>query len=161
LPPDPNVAARRSLVLPGWGQAYNRSAWKIPIVYAGFGAIGFFIVDNNRQYQLNREAVLCLVDTSEAACPGGSVNNLDDSFVGLSVDNVISQREFYRRNRDLTIIVGVLWYGLQAIDAYIEAHMKPFDVGDDLSLHIKPSLDLGNFARPSPTFGATISLRIH
>jgi len=160
LPPDPNVALRRSLFLPGWGQLYNRSAWKVPIVYAGFGAIGYLIVDNNRLYQQNRQAVLCLVDTTEAACPGGSVANLDGSFTGLSVDNVISVRDFYRRNRDLTIVVGCLWYGLQALDAYIEAHLQPFDVSDDLALKIKPTLDVRSFNNPSPILGASFSLQI-
>lgn len=159
-PADPNIALRRSLLLPGWGQIYNRSAWKLPIVYAGFGAIGFFVYDNNRLYQQNRRAVLCLVDTTEAACPGGSVANLDDSFTGLSVNNIISVRDGYRRNRDFSIILGCLWYGLQALDAYIDAHLQPFNVSDDLSMRVKPTFEFRSLMNPSPVLGASLSLRI-
>ena len=152
LPPDPNVAVRRSLVLPGWGQAYNRSWWKIPIVYAGFGVITFFVVDNHRQYKYHQAAAICVQDTNCTTYP---------EFDGFDVSNVISIRDFHRRYRDLNIIIGGLWYGLQAIDAYIEAHLKPFNVNEDLSMRIRPNLQMDPFRQNTQVYlGATLSLQL-
>lgn len=152
LPPDPDVAVRRSLFLPGWGQAYNRSWWKVPIVYAGFGAIGFFVVDNHRQYKYHQAAAICVGDTNCTDYP---------EFSGFSVSNVISIRDFHRRFRDLSVIIGGLWYGIQAIDAYIEAHLKPFNVNEDLSLRVKPTINMDPFRPRQPFYlGATISLNL-
>ena len=53
-PPDPNVALRRSLILPGWGQLYNRSSWKVPIIYAGFGGLGYMFAFNHREYRYHK-----------------------------------------------------------------------------------------------------------
>ena len=152
LPPDPAVAVRRSLLLPGWGQVYNRSVWKVPVIYAGFGVIGFFVVDNHREYKYHQEAAICVQDTN---CTGFT------EFDGRDVSNVISIRDFHRRLRDLNVIIGALWYGIQAIDSYIEAHLKPFNVNEDLSMHIRPSLQMDPFRTNRQMYlGATISLKL-
>lgn len=152
LPPDPNVAVRRSLVLPGWGQVYNRSVYKVPFIYAGFGVLGFFVVDNHRQYKYHQRAAICVQDTNCTDYP---------EFNGFDVSNVISIRDFHRRFRDFNVILGVLWYGIQAIDSYIEAHLKPFNVNEDLSMHIRPTLNMDPFRRNQQVFmGATISLKL-
>lgn len=152
LPPNPQVAVRRSLILPGWGQIYNRSAWKVPVIYGGFAVFAAFIIDNNKQYKYHSDAVKCIQTTG---CTGFS--EFDDT----PVENVISTREFHRRFRDLNFIFAGLWYMLQAVDAYTEAHLKEFDVSDDLSLQLRPSMMAAPFKRNSQVYmGATFSIRL-
>lgn len=151
-PPDPDVALRRSFILPGWGQVYNRSAWKVPIIWAGFGGLGYLFVDSNRQFKYYRDAAIC------ASFPTCDNNNNIEEFEGLSQTNIIEIREFYRRNRDFSVILAGLWYLINGIDAYIEAHLQPFDVGDDLSLRIRPTVTTDPFHRRNVYLGAGISL---
>ena len=148
-PPDPNVALRRSLLLPGWGQIYNRSAWKVPIIYAGFGGLGVMFVYNHREYRYHKLAAICISDESCTDYP---------EFAGFSQENVISTREFHRRYRDLSVIIGAPWYALNGIDAYVEAHLQPFEVGDDLSLRVKPAVLPDPFQQRNVYLGASISL---
>ncbi len=148
-PPDPNVALRRSLLLPGWGQIYNRSAWKVPIIYAGFGGLGYMFVFNHREYRYYKLAAICVGTDNCTAYP---------EFDGFSQANIISDREFHRRYRDLSVVIGALWYALNGIDAYVEAHLQPFDVGDDLSLRVKPSVLPDPFQQRNVYLGASISL---
>ena len=148
---DPNVAWKRSAALPGLGQAYNRSYWKIPIVYAGFGTLGYFFVSNHIQYKNYQVANRCRLDPN---CTDA------DTFPGLGAGTVVDARDFYRRNRDFTVILGVLWYGINIVDAYVEAHLKYFDVSDDLSLQFKPSLMMVQDQRRRLVPGAGLTLRI-
>ncbi len=148
-PPDPNVALRRSLLLPGWGQVYNRSAWKVPVIYAGFAGLGYMFAFNHREYRYYKLAAICVGTDTCTAYP---------EFDGFSQENIISDREFHRRYRDLSVIIGALWYTLNVLDAYIEAHLQPFDVGDDLSLRVKPSVLPDPFQQRTVYLGASISL---
>lgn len=148
---NPNSAVRRSLVLPGWGQVYNRKAWKVPIIYGGFAAFGFFIVDNNIQYHKYRKAVLCRQDTTA---------NCIDDYPDLDVNNLISIREYHRRFRDLNIIFAALWYTLQAVDAYVDGHMARFDVSEDLSLELMPQFEFNPYNHRQFTTGVTINLQL-
>lgn len=147
-PPDPSVALRRSLILPGWGQVYNRSAWKVPIIYAGFGGLAYMFVFNHKEYRYHKLAAICISED----CAGYP------EFEGFSQENVISTREFHRRYRDMSVIIAGLWYALNGIDAYVEAHLQPFDVSDDLSLRIKPSVLPDPFQQRNVYLGASISL---
>lgn len=148
-PPDPNVALRRSLILPGWGQLYNRSSWKVPIIYAGFGGLGYMFAFNHREYRYHKLAAICISTGSCTEYP---------EFDGFSQENVISIREFHRRYRDLSVIIGALWYALNGVDAYVEAHLQPFEVGDDLSLRVKPSIMPDPFQQRNVYLGASLSL---
>ena len=147
---DPNVAYKRSLMLPGLGQAYNRSYWKIPIVYAGFGTITYFFIDNHINYKEFQAGYRCRLDST-----------CTDTFTNINNSTLVSARDFYRRNRDFMVIVAVLWYGLNVVDAYVEAHLKYFDVSDDLSMQIKPSLMMvqDNRRRLVPGAGITFKIR--
>lgn len=133
----PGKAALYSAVLPGLGQAYNGAWWKVPIIYAAGGTLGYFIIDNNNKYQDFREAVNLRRDKLDDKYK-------DDPIYGLQrsngTQNLRYSRDFYRRNRDLTIIFSVLTYGMQIAEAYVHAHLREFDVGDNLSLHVQPDL---------------------
>ena len=128
----PYKAAYRSGVLPGWGQAYNRKYWKIPIVYAGFAAGGFAIYYfNDKKQEVSREYLA-------RTRPGYGENNPRLSFV--SNDALLQRRAFYNRWFQVGIIVSSLWYILNIVDATIDAHLYDFDIDDDLSFRIKPYL---------------------
>lgn len=126
----PAKAALLSAALPGMGQAYNKKYWKIPIIYAGFAGLGYWIGHNTKNYKTFREAYRLRID--------------DDS---LTIDRFTEQyssgdlkilKDFYKRNLDLSVILTIVWYSLNIIDAAVDAHLFEFDVSDNLSMRIEP-----------------------
>ena len=129
--PVPGRAAMLSAALPGLGQAYNGAFWKIPIIYAGFGGVVFAVQFNQNQYNTWRSAFIAKVD--------GNPNTIDP-YPTFSNDAVRRVMEFYRRNLELSYIAGVALYLLNILDANVQAHLMDFDVGDDLTMRISPSV---------------------
>lgn len=127
--PNPNKALRLSLILPGLGQAYNHSYWKIPLIYATLGTTAYFFISNHNQYLYYKEAYRNKID-------GDSLT--PDLFPNLDPIILRSLRDYYRRNRDLSVILGIVTYILNGIEAYVDAHLKPFDVSKNLTLHVAP-----------------------
>ena len=124
----PTRAALLSAAIPGLGQAYNKKYWKIPIVWGGFAAFGYFIKWNNDQYQYYRTNLIYEVEN-------------DPDFpneTGLDQSTLRSARDYYRRNRDMLTIYGILFYMLQIVDAHVDAHLIEFDVNQDLSVKLQP-----------------------
>jgi hypothetical protein len=120
-----------STVLPGLGQAYNRKYWKIPIVYAGFGVLTYFIVTNTKEYKKFREAYVYVAN--DETYP------IDNEYVDIySEDQLESGMNDYRRYRDLSWIITAIWYGLNILDANVDAHFYDFEISDDLSLKWEP-----------------------
>jgi hypothetical protein len=145
-PHSPKKATIYSAILPGLGQAYNKKYWKIPLIYAGFGTIGYFIGWNNGFYSTYKQAYSDLTDDDPAtdtyldldATQYYDLENPTDfnNFkTGLS-----KQSEYYRRNRDLLIISMVGFYGLNIIDASVDAHLFDFDISEDLTLNWQPAV---------------------
>ncbi|GAP67677.1 hypothetical protein BA6E_101120 [Bacteroidales bacterium 6E] len=141
----PKKAAIYSAVLPGLGQAYNRKYWKIPLVYGGFAAFGYFIDWNNDNYRISKNAYLDLTDTDENT---NSFMNLkyieyydltNPTMVERLKDGLIKRQDYYRRNRDLLVILTVAFYGLNIIDASVDAHFFDWDISDDLTMNLKPT----------------------
>lgn len=133
----PRRATMLSLVLPGAGQFYNKSYWKMPIVYAGFGALAFFIRSNHIEYRKFSDDYNAAADTSAGTIP---IN-----YPFLSAQSLKANRDFHKKNRDLSIIGCVFWYGLQILDANVDAHLKEFDLDDNLSLKIDPTINYNVF----------------
>lgn len=153
LPPGyykPRWAAIKSAIIPGWGQFQNRSYWKIPIIYAAFAGVGYFYLDNRQQYRLYQESFLIKYNNDSLA---------DDPFPTLTVDQAASARDFYRRYRDFAIIGGGLVYLLQIAEAYVHAHLRDFDMSDDLSLRYSPALQ-ADFSTFEPSVQHTLTLKI-
>lgn len=118
-----------SAILPGLGQAYNKKYWKIPVIYGGAAVLTYFVVENNSQYHTYKNAYINRTD--------GDSSTIDE-FPTFSDDDLTVRIDYYRRNRDLSyILLGVL-YTLNIIDAYVDAHLKEFDVSDNLSLRTSP-----------------------
>lgn len=142
----PKKATLYSAILPGLGQAYNKKWWKIPIIYAGFGTIGYFIGWNNDNYQFNREAYQHLTDDDENTNLFMEIEAVkyydlnDPTSRNNFADGLLRQQDYYRRNRDLLFITMLGFYGLQIIDASVDAHLFNFDISDDLTLDWQPQM---------------------
>jgi hypothetical protein len=120
-----------SAVLPGLGQAYNKKYWKIPIVYAGFGVMTWFIVTNVGEFRKFKEAYV--YKANDETYP------IDNDYIDrYTVDQLETGMDTYRRYRDISIIVTVLWYAINILDANVDAHFFDYDISDDLSLNMQP-----------------------
>lgn len=138
---NPGKALLMSAILPGAGQVYNRKYWKVPIIYAGFAACGYFINFNNSRYQQYRKAYILRADGDTTTT---------DKYVNLySEANLLELKTYYRRNRDLTIIITTAVYVLNLLDAYVDAHLFNFNVNDNLSLQALPDFGLDHMAKPT------------
>ena len=141
-PYDPLAPARAafySAVLPGLGQAYNDKYWKIPIVYAALGTGVYFYFKNDENY-----------DRYRTAYKSRLAGKTDDEFTSetgsplVSTQGLIEAQRFYQRNKEISILVIVGMYALNIIDANVDAHLRQFNVSEDLSL--KPALDYDRFS---------------
>ncbi len=127
----PTKASMLSATLPGLGQAYNGKYWKIPVIYAGFGVVAYFLETNNQEYQKFRRAWVARVD--------GNPNTVDE-LPQWSTDNLERATNFYRRNLEITYIAAAALYILNILDATVDAHLLDFDVSENLGLDIMPSV---------------------
>ena len=129
----PRRAALLSAALPGLGQAYNGKYWKIPIVYGGFMFFGYNIIILNDRYQLFRRAAIALrVDADNE-------NPLQAVSIGTNLARVENVRDNARRDRDFNIVLTAGWYGLNIIDAIVDAHLIEFDVNPNLAFNVRPT----------------------
>lgn len=117
-----------SACLPGLGQIYNRKYWKAPVIYVALGGIGYWGVTNHVKYKYYSDNLRYANDDDP--------NTVNSTL--YSNDQLITQKRYYRKYRDYAIIVGALVYLVNIIDANVDAHLKTFDVSDDLSLQLKP-----------------------
>ena len=113
----PSKATMFSLAVPGLGQVYNRKYWKVPIVWAAFGAAGYAISFNSRYYgEASNEYALLQDDTNERIL------------------------QYWRRNLEISYIALIAVYALQVLDAYVDAQLYSWDVNEDLSIRVAPSM---------------------
>lgn len=145
LPKNPKKATILSAVLPGAGQVYNGKAWKVPILYAGFMTDIYFIGYNNKRYQTFREALFAFDDGDQTQFPS------------LNRDALVRNVDYWRQNRDLTILLLGAIYALNLIDANVDAHLSGFDISDDISMKIEPNV--GTFAASSSSMGLTLKFQ--
>ena len=123
-------------LIPGAGQAYNHKYWKMPIVYAGFGVTTYFAITNGQDYRLYRDAY----DYKMGIKTDVSQQAIEES-AKYTENNLITLRDYYRSNMELSWILTVAWYILQIIDANVDAHFFYYDVSDDLTLHVEPQFN--------------------
>jgi len=138
--PDPKTVLRRSLIIPGWGQVINKQTWKVPIVYGFLGGLTYYSVHLHKQYHDYRAAFYNInPNTPDDNKFGPTPGYIPDN---SNLNSLRENRNFYRNRRDLVYVFIGLSYALNAIDAYVFAHLRPFDVSDDLSMKasIKPGL---------------------
>jgi hypothetical protein len=125
----PGKAAWRAAALPGWGQIYNRKYWKLPLVYGGLGGLGYWVYFNADQHRFYRQAFLAKTDEDPATA---------DPLPAFSEASVLQTKEYYRRQLDASVLLTTAFYGLQIVDAVVDAHLFHFDVSPDLSLQWSP-----------------------
>lgn len=143
----PSRAAFYSAVLPGLGQAYNHSYWKIPIVYGGLGVGVYFYIRNDNQFRGYREAYKRRLAGFE-----------DDEYQGrISDDGLIRAQKLFRKNKEISIFVTILIYTLNIIDANVEAHLRQFNVSDNLSL--KPNYEFNEITGKS-NYGLSLNFKL-
>jgi Family of unknown function (DUF5683) len=125
----PTKAIIFSAIVPGAGQVYNKKYWKVPIIYAGLGALIYSIDFNSKKYDTFKDAYIARTDTSALTT---------DDYPRYTADNLRSLFQYYRRNRDLSYILTGVVYVLNVLDAYVDAELFYFDVSDNLSLISTP-----------------------
>jgi hypothetical protein len=138
---DPRKAAIRSAILPGWGQVYNKKYWKLPIVYGALGASAGIFVFNLQTYKDTRKAYAIKYNMSlptATAADSARYSEIPDYLKPISIGSLRSYRDSYRRDIDYSVLFFVLLWGLNVVDAAVDAHLKSFDVSPDLSLRFKP-----------------------
>ncbi|MCF8364676.1 MAG: hypothetical protein K9H16_02765 [Bacteroidales bacterium] len=143
-----------SAVLPGLGQAYNKKYWKIPIIYAGFGTLIYFIGMNGSEYHKFRDAY-------NIVATGDTTNYYSNEYVvkySANLTQLEEGRNYYRRNLELNYILTGLLYILNIIDASVDANLYNFDVSDDISLRFEPQKSQNVFAR-RPSMGLTLTMK--
>jgi hypothetical protein len=148
---NPRIATRRSAMIPGWGQIYNKKYWKLPLVYGGLGITASVFQYNVKNYNLLRQAFLYRTDTISA-----NDALIDPRFKNLSTNAIHSYRSAFRQNVDYTVLFFIAFWGLNVVDATVDAHLKAFDVNDNLSLQFKQG-----YSPMANTTGFSLVLDIH
>lgn len=129
----PQKATILSLI-PGGGQIYNQKYWKLPVIYAGFGALAYATIKNQQFYDEVRLAYLQRLNKEAVTNP---------EYANVPTEMLFGLREYYRKNRDLSVIGMVGLYAFNIIDAAVDAHLREFDVTDKLSFQVKPVYHMG------------------
>ncbi len=122
-------------LIPGAGQIYNKKYWKAPIVYAGFAALTYSYFFYSNEYNEVRKSY-------QQALNKQSISN--PYYANFPPEMLYSTREDYRKSRDLSIIGMVGLYALQILDATVDAHLKGFDMNENLGLKIDPTFPVVN-----------------
>lgn len=142
----PVRALRRALILPGWGQLYNREPAKVPFVVVGMVGTGAFAVYQHDRYLLFRHAFLYRQqeDREERDGTPNEFERFEEEWIEAGrrpTSTLRTLRQSARSNRDIAVLLTGLVYALQALDAYVAAELDGFDVSEDLSLQVVPTAD--------------------
>ena len=133
----PSTATKRSALIPGWGQAYNKQYWKIPLVYGIISIPTITYIYNNDMYSKTKFAYEARF--KEASGDASDVEKIDPVLKNLSASSLQSYRNMFRKSRDYSMMWFVLTWGINVIDATVSGHLKEFDITNDLSLKIQPT----------------------
>lgn len=152
----PSKAAFYSAVLPGLGQAYNKRYWKVPIVWGAIGASIYGYLWNDQSY-----------DRVRTAFKRRQAGFIDDEFYDpfgtgtgplLDLEDLQNEQERFQRDRDLLLLLTIALYALNIVDANVDAHLKQFNVDDDLSFDMEPFINLDPITN-SPNYGMAVVIK--
>ena len=163
--PNPQRALWLALVLPGAGQIYNRTYWKLPIIYGGFMGCIYALTWNNQMYKDYSQAYLDIMDNDPGTASYNKFLHLGVQITSANEERYKqlfkSRKDKYRRWRDMSFFVMIGVYALSVIDAYVDAELSEFDISKDLSLRIVPTViqnSRGGGALTSQSVGLSCSL---
>ena len=156
--PDANKAVWLGVIFPGAGQIYNKSYWKLPIVYGVFMGCGYAINWTSNRHSNYKTAYLDLYNDIQA---GTVSEDPSKSYIAVIPDGynlervggqdrwmntLKNQQNIYRRYRDYSILATVVVYALSLVDAYVDAQLFDYDISPDLTLNVEPQIyyDLQN-----------------
>ena len=161
--PDPKRALWLALVIPGGGQIYNRKYWKLPLVYGGFIGCMYAMSWNNTMYKDYSQAYIDLMDNDPSTQSYNQFLHL-----GMKITTEADKKRYqdifrkrkdkYRRWRDLSFFVMLGVYALSVIDAYVDAELSVFDISDDLSLRVEPTI-INNRSSSNPLDASSVGLQ--
>ena len=133
----PKKAAIRSAILPGLGQIYNKKYWKLPIVYGALGISGSVFVYNLKWYRRTRFAYKAKDEAMHNPPDSTNYWKIHPTLINLDMNAIRSYRDEFRRNVDYSALFFIVLWGLNVVDATVDAHLKSFDVSPDLSFRVK------------------------
>lgn len=143
----PAKAAFYSAVIPGLGQVYNGSYWKVPIVYGAIGTSAYFYIHNDKEYNRYRDAY-------KRRLAGFK----DDEFNGLlTKQNLIDAQKQFRKNREYSLLFIIGFYILNIVDANVDAHLNQFNITRDLSIQTKFE---PNYLSGKPDYGLSLNINL-
>ena len=149
--PDSGKAIWYALICPGLGQIYNRSYWKVPILYGGIATLSYLIIWNGRMYNDYQNAYHDITDNDPFT------NSFEPFFYNMpgtdltwKQNTLKRKRDYYRRNRDLSIFGIIALYAVSVIDAFVDAQLYNFSVSEDLSLQIEPVINNFFYLKDTP-----------
>ncbi|MGO1752232.1 MAG: DUF5683 domain-containing protein [Psychroflexus sp.] len=143
----PAKAAFYSAVIPGLGQVYNGSYWKVPIVYGAIGTSAYFYIHNDKEYNRYRDAYKRRLAGFE-----------DDEFNGLlTKQNLIDAQKQFRKNREYSLLFIIGFYILNIVDANVDAHLNQFSITRDLSIQTKFE---PNYLSGKPDYGLSLNIKL-
>jgi hypothetical protein len=160
--PDAIRAIWLGAIAPGAGQIYNRSYWKLPIVYGAFMGCGYAVAKMQGKYSDYKTAYKDLYLDNEAGIVDPANPDPTKSYVkvlpegyninrmgGVStyIKTLNNWQSKYRRYRDLSVVATVAVYALSLIDAYVDAQLFDFDVSEELSINIQPQIYLDTYTQ--------------
>lgn len=150
----PKKAAIKSAILPGLGQIYNKKYWKLPVVYGALGTCGAIFAYNLAWYKRTKYAYKVLFN-KETQSYSNIHPKLQIFVAAQDLERLRYFRNGYRRDIDYSVLFFIAFWGLNVVDATVDAHLKSFDVSPDLSLQIKPG-----YSQLAETNGLSLILKI-
>ncbi|HBH06598.1 MAG TPA: hypothetical protein DDX92_08355 [Flavobacteriales bacterium] len=149
---NPKKATLLSVFIPGGGQVYNKKYWKIPIIYGGMG-VAFYLSQRYRNdYQFYRSEYIKMIDGDST-----TVSEFEGIVTAESIGNT---RNTYREWMETSYIFLGLIYVLQIVDANVDAHLMYFDVSDEISLNVEPTM-IRMPGTPVPALGMKLAFSLH
>ena len=147
-----------SAILPGLGQGYNKKYWKIPIIYLGLGSLGYSIDFAQTKFKDFQQAYIWRADEDPSTIDNYDLN-IENSYPKYSETQLRQLRDYYRRNRDLSIIITAGIYILNIMDATVDAHFFSFDISKDLTIGIEPAI-FNSYGNPLNSSGLSLTVKL-